>query len=150
MKRPFPYVHSITDRHGTRRHYFRRRGFETVTLRGPWGSADFLDDYRRALAGDTVHKLEIGTSRTAPGSVAQAIALYFRSVAFGNLAPSTKRARRRILERFREDHGDWNFSRLERKHVEGMVAKKMVATPAAAKIFLKSLRAVKAGAIIPH
>lgn len=142
MKRPFPYVHSITDRHGTRRHYFRRQGYETVTLRGPWGSAEFLDDYRQALAGKTAQKIQIGAGRVEPGSVAQAIALHLGSVAFATLAPSTQRAQRRILEHFRNDFGSWNLARLEYKHVDAIIAKKVAATPAAAKILLKCLRQV--------
>ena len=74
-KRPFPFVHSIIDRHGHRRHYFRRSGYKRVTLPGAWGSAEFQDAYRKALAGETAPKIEIGAGRRKPGSVAALVAL---------------------------------------------------------------------------
>ena len=69
------------------------------------------------------------------------MATYFGSIDFGALADATRRDRRRILENFRESHGEKNFAGLERKHVEIMLAAK-ASTPHAAKNFLKALRAV--------
>jgi integrase len=91
-------------------------------------------------------RLEIGVSRSNPGSVAAAVTTYFGSMDFGNLADATKRDRRRILERFRESHGELNFARLERKHVE-IILSEMSATPHAAKSFLKALRGMVAVAL---
>lgn len=48
--RPFPFVHSIIERHGKRRHYFRRHGQKRVTLPGAWGSQELQNAYRAALA----------------------------------------------------------------------------------------------------
>jgi hypothetical protein len=79
-RRPFPFVHSIIDRHGHRRHYFRRSGYKRVTLPGAWGSAEFQDAYRKALAGETAPKIEIGAGRSKPGSVAALVALYLGSI----------------------------------------------------------------------
>ena len=112
------FVHRFRDRHGKARHYFRRPGCKTVALPGLPGSAEFMEAYQAALAGRSAPRLEIGAARTRPGSVAAAVALYFASIAFGNLAPCTKRTRRYILERFRECHGEKSFTGLERKHVE--------------------------------
>jgi integrase len=142
-KRPFPFVHSIIDRHGHRRHYFRRSGYKRVTLPGAWGSAEFQDAYRKALAGEIAPKIEIGAGRSKPGSVAALVALYLGSMDFGGLAHATQRDRRLILERFRETYGERSFAALERRHVEPMVAAK-AATPHAARSFLKALRAVVA------
>lgn len=44
------YVKSYTDRHGVTRHYYRRRGFPEVPLRGKPGTKEFLASYDRALA----------------------------------------------------------------------------------------------------
>jgi integrase len=137
--RPFPFVHSIIDRHGKRRHYFRRHGQKRVTLPGAWGSQEFQNAYRAALAGETAPPIEVGESRSKPGSVAAAVALYLGSMDFGALAEATPRERRRILEHFREAYGDRRFAALERKHVEPMVARK---APHAARSFLKALRRV--------
>jgi hypothetical protein len=82
------FVHSVRDRHGRTRHYFRRLGFKSVRLPGLPGSAEFNRAYEAAKAGGTAARIEIGASRSKPGSVAAAVALYFGSIAFGNLAPS--------------------------------------------------------------
>jgi hypothetical protein len=47
-----------------------------------------------------------GSSRSRPGTVAAAVAAgYFASSAFASLAESTRKGRRRILERFRDVQG---------------------------------------------
>jgi hypothetical protein len=111
------FVHRFRDRHGKTRHYFRRPGCKTVALPGLPGSAEFMAAYQAALAGHSAPRIEIGAARTKPGTVAAAVAAYFGSIAFGNLAPCTKRTQRYILERFREGHGEKSFTGLERKHV---------------------------------
>src|ERR1700730_15706357 len=99
------YINSYRDRHGKWRHYFRRPRFKSVCLPGLPGSAEFMEAYQAALAG-SVPRLEIGAARTKPGSVAAAVALYFQSIDFGNLGPSTQSVRRRILEGFRADYDE--------------------------------------------
>jgi hypothetical protein len=140
------YVHRFRDRHGKIRHYFRSPGRKRVSLPGLPGSTEFMEAYAAALAGETAPRIEVGTARSKPGSVAAAVAVYFGSMAFGNLAPETKRTQRYILERFREVHGEKSFRRFERKHIEAMLAEK-ITTPHAARSFLKVLRAVIAIAI---
>jgi integrase len=142
-----PFVHSVRDRHGRTRHYFRRLGFKSVRLPGLPGSAEFNRAYEAAKSGRTAALIEIGASRSKPGSVAAAVALYFQSMAFGNLAPGTQRDRRRILEHFREAHGDDRFALLERQHVDAMLLEK-IATPHAARAFIKALRGMIAVAIM--
>jgi hypothetical protein len=80
-----PYVHSPRDRHGKQRHYFRKPGVKRVPLPGAIGSPEFLAAYQAALAGEPASHIEIGKSRSNPGSVAMAVALYFQSISFGSL-----------------------------------------------------------------
>jgi hypothetical protein len=98
------FVHAFKDRHGTWRHYFRRLGLKVIALPGLPGSAEFMRAYEAALGGESAQRVAIGASRSKPGSVAAAVALYFQSIAFGNLNASSRRVRRRILERFREEN----------------------------------------------
>ena len=135
-KLPLKFVHAFKDRHGKARYYFRRPGFKGSALPGLPGSAEFMEAYQAALGGVAAPRLDLGESRSRPGSVAAAVALYLGSMDFGNLADATKRDRRRILERFREAHGDKNFAGLQYKNVERLLAEKS-ATPHAAKSFLK-------------
>ena len=141
------FVHAFKDRHGKRRHYFRRPGFKRAPLPGLPGSAEFMAAYQAALAGETAPRIEIGAVRCKPGSTAAAVALYFGSLAFASLAPETQRQRRRILEHFREAYGDMPFARLERRHVESMLADKLAAGPHACRNFLKVLRGLIAAAM---
>jgi integrase len=98
-----PYVHSFTDRYGTPRYYFRRRGFPQAPLPGIPYSAEWMSAYEQASAAAPA---VIGSSRTVTGTVHHAVALYLDSEAFKSLAPITQGMRRRELERFRRDHGD--------------------------------------------
>jgi integrase len=144
MRRPPKYVHGFIDRHGKARWYFRRAGFTQVRLPGlPW-SPEFMTAYEAVLS--ETPRLEIGARRTKPGTVAAAAAGYFGSATFANLAESTRRTRRQILERFRAEHGDKAIATLGKTHVERMVNLK-AATPGGALNFLSALRALMRHAI---
>ncbi|WP_374385119.1 tyrosine-type recombinase/integrase [Dongia sp.] len=141
MRRPrLPYVQEFKDRHGKVRRYFRRPGFKPLPLPGLPGSTEFQEAYRAALDG-AGGKIEIGIDRSAPGSVAAAVASYIASAAFVALADETRRTRRNILERFREKHGDKRIAKLEPHHIQKMVLDK-AATPSGARNFLNTLRAL--------
>jgi integrase len=143
MSRPPQFVHSFIDRHGKPRFYFRRPGYKRTALPGlPW-SPEFMAAYELAKDGN---RLEIGTGRTKPGTVAAAVTGYFGSLAFATLAETSRITRRRILERFREEHGDKGIATLARMHVERMVNAK-VATPGSALNFLVTLRGLMRHAI---
>jgi integrase len=143
MRRPPKFVHGFIDRHGKPRFYFRKLGYKQTPLPGlPW-SPEFMAAYE--LAKDD-GRPEIGLRRTSPGTVAAAVAGYFGSLAFATLAETSRITRRRILERFREEHGDKGIATLARKHVERMVSAK-VATPGTALNFLVTLRGLMRHAI---
>ncbi len=134
------YVHEFRDRHGKVRRYVRVPGAKRIPLKGAPGTDEFMEAYRAALTGEAPYA-EIGSTRTRPGSVNAATVGYYRSVQYLNLAPSTQRVWRNILERFRTAHGDKPINKLERRHIADMVAAK-ANTPAAAKNFLKVLRSL--------
>jgi integrase len=145
MRRPPKFVHGFIDRHGKPRFYFRRAGFKKIPLPGlPW-SPPFMAAYQEAAEG--APRVEIGVSRIRPGTVGAAVAGYFGSAVFvTSLAESTRRTRRRILERFRAEHGDKGIATLGRVHVERMVNAK-AGTPGEALNFLVALRALMRYAI---
>jgi hypothetical protein len=98
--------------------------------------------YAAALAGAAATPAAIGAARTLPGTVNAAIVSYLSSAAFAALASDTRAPRRRILERFRVEHGDKRVALLQRAHIGHMVAAK-ASTPGVARNFL-SARAVMA------
>jgi integrase len=137
MRRSPKYVHGFIDRHGKPRFYFRRAGFKMVRLPGlPW-SPEFMEAYSTALGATP--RIEIGTSRTKPGTIAAAVASYFSSIQFANLAENTRYVRRRTLERFRAEHGDKRVALMHREHLERML---LGMTPGAAIGFLIAIRAL--------
>jgi integrase len=140
-----PYVHAFVDRRSGKiksRYYFRRRGFPGAALPGQPFSPQFMAAYEAAMHGVPV-ELEIGASRTKPGTVTAAIVSYYNSGAFQSLVAETRRGRRAILERFRAEHGDKRIALLQRAHIDRMVAAR-ASTPSAALNFLKAMRALMA------
>jgi hypothetical protein len=95
-----PYVNTYADRHGRVRHYFRKRGHKPVPLPGIPGSAEFMSAYQDAL-GEPAPKV----TRQGPGSVGALICDYLNSPAFTDLAASSKRMYRAVLDRFGALHG---------------------------------------------
>lgn len=147
--RPPKYTHGFIDRHGGSRWYFRREGHSGVSLPGlPW-SPEFMAAYEYAMNGETNPRPEIGASRTKPGTFDALIVRFYGSTHFDSWSAETQRTRRNILERFRADtmagarvnNGQCRVAHLLPKHVDAMIAAK-VKTPAAARNFRKTLRAL--------
>lgn len=137
------YVHEYRDRHGKVRRYFRRPGFPPAALPGLPGSPEFMEAYRLASVGFEVPK-PIKPTASLPGSVSAAIVAYYGSAAYRGMADETQAMRRRILERFRVDHGDKRIARMKRAHVAAILARKK---PFAVRNWLKTLRGLMAFAV---
>src|SRR5262249_1183057 len=105
-------------------------------------SPEFMAAYETAMHGA---RGELGISRSQPGTVAAAVAGYFASTAFADLAETTRRSRRRILERFRLEHGDKGIATLGRTAVLRLLATK---TAGAGLNFLVALRALMRHAVL--
>jgi hypothetical protein len=113
------YVHAFIDRHSRPRYYFRRPGFKGVPLTGlPW-SPEFMEPYQAALGTE---RTEINAGSTAPGTINALVVSYYRSDAWNGLEEETRKTRRRIIEKFRANHGNKRVSLLQREHVEKMLA----------------------------
>jgi integrase len=100
-----------------------------------------------AAAQNASRPIEIGASRTQPGTVAHAVARYLGSTAFEELAPSTRAMRHAILERFRTEHGDKRIRKLQAEHVARLLQK---LRPYAQRNMLKTLRGLMAFAAAPE
>lgn len=124
-----PYVQAFG-----RYHYFRRPGYKRVRLPGPPGSAEFMEAYRLAEAQAP---RPIGLERSKPGSVSAAIAAYYVSNAWAGLSDGTRAMRRAILERFRNQYGEFPLAKL---HENFLLAYLDTLKPHAARNHLKALR----------
>ena len=74
------------------RYYFRRRGGKAMPLPGLPGSEEFMAAYAAALAG--LPHVEIGASRTLPGTINALVVNYYGSDDWQKLAADTKKNRR--------------------------------------------------------
>lgn len=132
------------DRKNSRvRYYFRRRGSKAIPLRGLPGSEEFMAAYAAALAG--VPDVEIGVSRALPGTISALVVAYYGSDEWHKLAADTQKNRRRIIERFRVQHGNKRVALLEREHILGMLA--AIERPSAKRHWLKAIRGLLRAAV---
>lgn len=142
-RKPYPYVHEITDRHGHRRAYFRKRGYPNLALPLPIGSRAFVEAYQNAL--------EAGPQRiagkTKPGTIDALVGLYYASQLWKELSPQSQRTYRHILDHFVAEHGHRRVDQLEAKHVAKLIADK-AETPAAANKLRKLLSLLMRVAIL--
>jgi integrase len=143
------YVHQWVDKRqggAKARYYFRRPGFNPLPLPGLFGSAEFMQAYEAALAGQALPRPMLGASRTKAGSIAALVVGYFCSPQFLALKPATQRTYRLILQKFRSEHGDKPMALLTRQHINAMLAQRVV-TPAAANHWLRLVKALMAFAV---
>lgn len=142
MRRRLPkWCSEFVDRHGKPRVRFRRKGQEPYYFRATAWTPAFMQEYEACKAKAAAPAIEPGAARTKPGTINAVVAAYYQSPEFIGLRQSTKAARRGILERFREEHGEKRIATLERAHVKAIVAAK-AETPAAANNLLKRIKAL--------
>jgi hypothetical protein len=119
------FVNSFVNKNrknGRVRYYFRRPGMKAIPLPGIPGSEEFMAAYGAALASTSNAPVEIGASRTTPGTIAALVSNYYKSNAWLELAQDTRQTRRPLLERFREQHGDKRVALLRRDHFEKLLS----------------------------
>jgi integrase len=132
------YVNGFLQR-GRVYYYFNRRGSKRVRLPGVPGSAEFMQAYAAALESAPSAVSEIGASRTHPGTIDALVVAYYRSHEWQSaLASDTRRARRRFIECFRNQHGDKRVALLRREHVVRMLAEQP--TPSVKRAWLRAIR----------
>lgn len=138
------------DRYGNVRLYVRKSGQPKIRLHESPGSAAFLEEYRRALAGKPVSESQHpGRKPASRGSLRWLIEQYFGSAEFRRLDSRTQYVRRRLLDAFCEagtekgdiKHGDKPFARMEARHVRRIRDEK-ADRPEAANAILKALRQI--------
>jgi integrase len=125
--------------HGKPRHYLRKPGHKAIALPGLPYSTEFMDAYQAALTN--AMPVEIGAKRSAPGTVAEAVARYLASAAFVELATTTQKLRRPILERFRSEHGHRPMRAMREEHDAKIISR---LRPYAQRNMLKTLRSLMA------
>ena len=107
------------------------------------GTPDF------ATAWDAAHRVAeagekmlgapaLGARRTKAGSLSAALVLYYASTAWNDgLSAASRKMRRPILEKLRNDYGDAPLHELQRKHIQALFKR---LKPNAQKNWMKALR----------
>jgi integrase len=141
------FVDRFPDRHGKQRYYFRRGHGPRLALPGEPGSAEFMDAYKAALAGD-IAAPPAEQHRGKPGTFARLTEDYFASPEYLGLASSSQRPYRLVIERWvrDEDLGHRMVKDLRREHLDRMLGRR-AATPGAANDLLKKIRVLMGFAI---
>ena len=137
MPRPRPpHLHRQITRHGNPVWYVRVGKGPRTRLRAPYGTSEFDEQYRAAIAG---HPLG-GRQKAANGTLAWLWEQYRQSSAWTQkLKPSTRRMHERIMKRVIDVSGREPFSAINRKSIVAG-REKRAATPAQARKFLDAMR----------
>lgn len=134
-----PFIDKFKDRHGTLRYYFRRqRGDKRIPLPSP-AEPGFMAAYDAAKEGRTPGEAP-KRPRGAPGTWDALLELFFR-IGMLNLAPSSRKLYRGLLERVVRDEG-WGhrpIRGMRKEHVLTMLSKR-TDRPGHANMTLKVVR----------
>ena len=141
------HLESWKDRHGNHRLYFRNRNQNgrRIPLRGPVGSPEFWEDYQ-AAASETAKPTRPNKFAIQKDTFRMLVVEYYKSARYRQLADSTKKVRRGILDRFCEKYGDKRYTQLQAKHLI-KIRNEMADRPEAANGLIKALRQVFEAAI---
>ena len=132
------YVSEFADRHGKMRVRFRRKGQEDHYFRAvPW-TQDFMLEYHACLNKEAAPAIVPGINRVAPGTINALVVSYYESTLFKDNGESTQKDYRRVIEKFREKHGDKPVAMIRTMHLDKMVGS-LDKTPAAANKLISIL-----------
>ena len=103
LHKPYPFLCSDIDRQGRKRWRARPPGRPTVTIKGEFGSPEFVANYRAALEGESV-STPVGLN-AKHGTIEALCRSYLRSADFAALASETQRTRSKMVERLVTKYG---------------------------------------------
>jgi integrase len=135
------YLVEDVDRHGNVRIYVRRKGQPKIRLHEAPGTQGFLDEYRRAIAGETKATVDQSPkpSPASKGSLRWLVEQYYGGAEFKRLKRGN--VRRAILDAICSEHGHKPYALMEKRHVRKIRDEKFD-LPEAANARVKALRQV--------
>lgn len=143
MPRPRPpHLHRQVSRHGRTVWYVRVGHGPRTRLRADYGTPEFMDEYRAALAGEAPEKPRSPSS----GTLAWLVARYRETAAWSGLSQATRRQREVILRQILATAGNEPFARITRRHVVAGVDRRRE-TPHQARHYLDTLKGLFAWAV---
>lgn len=140
MPRPrYPHVNRHVNRHGKVYWFFRAGHGQRIRLPGDYGSAEWLEAYKAALAGALQAKPP--AVRASRGTLRWLVEHWKRSSDWGQTSPATRRQRDNILSHVLARSGDCDMEAIDEAAIRAGREKRKE-TPAAANNFLKTMRAL--------
>ena len=136
-----PFLHRETTRHGRSIWYFRRGKGTCVRLPDAFGSVEFWAAYEAAAKGACPQR-----QGHASGTFSAALRSYYASQTWAALRPATQRMKRHVLNGVDSVLGKSKLKDWKRGDIAAGRDKR-AATPAAAEMFVKSLRSFFAWAL---
>ncbi|WP_375694421.1 tyrosine-type recombinase/integrase [Bartonella sp. AD24XZML] len=134
-----PYLLKEVTRHNKIIWYVRIGHGKRIRIRGTYGTQEFVDNYKSALAElQGIIPPKPKTGKLIEGSFAWLLKQYFNSVNWHSLAKATKRQRELILMKVCDSIGNIPYKAIEKKHIIAGVERRKE-TPSAAQNFLKAL-----------
>ncbi|WP_330167519.1 tyrosine-type recombinase/integrase [Bartonella grahamii] len=136
--RPPHLVKQITQ-HGKIVWYVRIAHGKRIRIRGTYGTQEFVDNYKSALAelqGLILPKSKTG--KLVEGSFAWLLKQYFNSSNWHSYSNTTKKQKEYILMKICDSIGNIPYQAIEKKHIIAGVERRKE-TPAMARNFLKAL-----------
>ena len=133
------YIDRFIDRHGRLRYYFRRNRGARIPLPGEPGSPEFMAAYDAARLDAPIDRKR--PTRGEPGTFDRLVQDYFESPEYLDLAPSTRKTYRSVIERMLLDEniGHRRVAEMRREHVRRIMAKRSD-RPGAANSLLQKLK----------
>ena len=140
MTKPrLPFVNRHVNRHGKVYWFFRARHGQRIRLPGEYGSTEFMDAYRAALAGSA--QKAPPQSRASRGTLRWLVEHWKRSSDWVQTSPATRKQRDNILQHVLDKSGDRPLEEITQEAIRAGREKRKD-TPSAANNFLKTLRAL--------
>jgi integrase len=138
------YVTQHFDRHGRLRTRFRKTGLVAMYAQSVFPSREFWVEYDAWLNGDPK---PAGIDRAAPGTIADLVGRFFANPARLGPTPDTQGRNRRILDSFRQEHGDRLVEDVRFDALDNVIAQKAENTPWQAKKLRRLLNRLFAYAV---
>jgi integrase len=136
------YVKEYCDRHGKVRRYLRRKGKPSIPLPGLPGSDEFMAAYRDGLAAIAVAKPKHGD-----GTIGSLVQSFYQSSGFNNLALSSQKRYRLVLDKFADQDGHRLAGDMPRRVAISIIEEIGEKTPGMANLSASVLRRLFAYAI---
>ena len=136
------YVKEYRDRHGKVRRYLRHKGKPSIPLPGLPGSDEFMAAYRDGLVAISKSKPKHGD-----GTIGSLVIGFYQSSGFNNLAPSSQKRYRLVLDKFASEDGHRLVRDMPRRVAVSIIEEIGEKTPGMANLSSSVLRRLFAYAI---